>query len=281
MSNVSIFVGSSTEALDYAKAVRAALEADYGDNNQPNNLTVNVQLWSEDFFLPTSTFIETLANALPRFDFAVFVLTPDDLIGHKGASSLGPRDNVIFELGLFMGHLGRARTFVLVQEHTAPIPSDLAGVVTARYRPRPDGNHRAAIGAACDQILKIIRELGVSEHKTGQQLAEMTHRQNAMESQVKVLLFLAKGLITAPEKDHMRGLAREGPFDVWFHYDMMAELKRLDALGYVLPHQGGALNHIYERHDSSEKFNLKQYVYITDAGREYLRLLDELSSSDQ
>lgn len=89
MSNMSVFVGSSTEALDYAKAVRAALEADYGDKNHPNDLTVNVQLWSEDFFLPTSTFIETLVNALPRFDFAVFVLTPDDLIGHRGVSSLG------------------------------------------------------------------------------------------------------------------------------------------------------------------------------------------------
>ena len=278
MGTVSVFVGSSTEALPYAKAVRASLEEDSAAKNRPNDLTINVSLWSEDFFPPTSTFIETLVNALPRFDFAVFVLTPDDLIGRRDFSSLGPRDNVIFELGLFMGHLGRARTFAIVQENTAAIPSDLAGVVTAQYRERPDGNHRAAVGAACDRILKIIRELGVSDRKASQQLAEVTQRQDAMESQVTVLRLLAMGLITNPEKDHMRGLAREGPFDVWFHHDMMAELKHLDALRYVLPHHGGGLNNIYERNGNAEKFDLKQYVYITDAGRDYLRLLDELSS---
>src|SRR5690242_4790187 len=123
MSNVSVFVGSSSEALAYAKAVRASLEEDSAAKNRPNDLTIDVTLWSEDFFLPTNTFKETLVNALPRFDFAVFVLTPDDLIGRREVSSLGPRDNVIFELGLFMGHLGRARTFAVVQQNTTAIPS--------------------------------------------------------------------------------------------------------------------------------------------------------------
>jgi hypothetical protein len=272
MANVSVFVGSSSEALNYAKAARVALEEDSTANNRQNDPTIDVTIWNEEFFLQGSTYIETLVNALPRFDFAVFVLTPDDLIGRREVSSMGPRDNVIFELGLFMGHLGRARTFALVQENT---------VVTARYRPRIDGNDRAAVGAACDHILKVIRELGVSDRKAGQRLTEMTYRQDAMESQVNVLLLLAKGLITDPEKNHMRGLAHEGSFDVWFHNDMMAELKHLDALRYVLPNQGRGLNDIYERDGKAEKFDLKQYVYITDTGREYLRLLDQLSSSDQ
>jgi hypothetical protein len=124
-------------------------------------------------------------------------------------------------------------------------------------------------------------EFGLGPIKIGKLVAEMTHRQNAMESQVKVLRLLVTGLVTSPAKDHMRGLAAEGPFFVWFHHDMMAELKHLDALRYVLPNQGGGLNNIYERHDNAEKFNLKQYVHITDSGREYLRLLDQLSSSDQ
>jgi hypothetical protein len=277
MGNLSVFVGSSSEALPYAKAVRACLEDDGLASAPSGEPKIDVTLWSEDFFVPTSTFIESLANALPRFDFAVFVLTPDDLIGRRDLSSKGPRDNVVFELGLFMGHLGRARTFALVQEDTSAIPSDLAGVVTARYRLREGGSERAAVGAACDRILKVVRNVGISEEKTGRKLAAIADRQNEMESQVKILRLLAKGLITDPEKDHMRGLAGEGPFLVWFHNDMMAELKHLDARRYVLPHPGKGLNHIYERDGKAEKFDLKNYVHVTDMGREYLRLLDQLS----
>jgi predicted nucleotide-binding protein len=284
MATVSVFVGSSSEALPYARAVRAALEEESGTRNRHNGLTIDVTLWNEDFFLPTSTFIETLVNGLPRFDFAVFVLAPDDLIGRRDVSAMGPRDNVIFELGMFMGYLGRTRTFAIVHENATATPSDLAGVTTDRFRSRVDNNgrenHRAAVGAACDRITKIIHELGVSERKAGQRIAEMTQRQDAMESQVNVLRLLAKGLITSPEKDHMRGLASPSPFLVWYHPDMMTELKHLDALRYVLPCEGKGLNHLREFEGKAYQFDLKHFVYITESGREYLRLLEQLSNGD-
>lgn len=275
MANLSVFVGSSSEALPYARAVRACFEADKGSPGDPG---IDVTLWNEDFFRPGSTFIETLTTEVSRFDFAVFVLSPDDLIDRRGTSAKGPRDNIIFELGLFMGHLTRARTFAIVQETAEALPSDLAGVVNDRFRPRDDENHRAAVGAACDRLLKRIRELGISDRKAGRQIAAITDRQDAMESQVKILRVLTSGLITDPEKDHMRGLAGEGQFLVWFHNDMMSELRHLDALRYVLPHQGRGLNDIYERNGRADKFDLKQYVYVTAAGREYLRLLEQLST---
>src|SRR4051794_28168075 len=98
----SMFVGSSTEGLPFANAVRAAMEAD-----------AEITVWNEDFFGLGQTFIEALVTQLPRFDFALLVLTPDDLVVSRDVESLGPRDNVLFELGLFMGRLGRSRTFVL------------------------------------------------------------------------------------------------------------------------------------------------------------------------
>jgi len=54
-----------------------------------------------------------VAEVWPRFDFAALVLTADDLTASRQVVSLGPRDNVLFELGLFMGRLGRSRTFVI------------------------------------------------------------------------------------------------------------------------------------------------------------------------
>src|SRR5277367_3423628 len=69
MAKPSIFIGSSTEGLDFARAARALLAFD-----------AEITLWNEGFFTLGNTFIKTLINSLPRFDFAVLVLTPDDLV---------------------------------------------------------------------------------------------------------------------------------------------------------------------------------------------------------
>jgi predicted nucleotide-binding protein len=63
--------------------------------------------------------------------FAVVLLTPDDVGSSKQAqSSFQPRarQNVIFELGFFIGKLGRARVCALHAEGVE-LPSDFAGVV--------------------------------------------------------------------------------------------------------------------------------------------------------
>ncbi len=64
-----------------------------------------------------------------------------------------PRDNVLFELGLYMGKLGRDRTFI-VHERKAPIdlPSDLAGITPATFARRVDNNMHAALGPVCTQL---------------------------------------------------------------------------------------------------------------------------------
>ena len=47
-----------------------------------------------------------MVYSLDRFDFAILVLTADDLVASRDVLSTAPRDNVLFELGLFMGGLG-------------------------------------------------------------------------------------------------------------------------------------------------------------------------------
>lgn len=75
---------------------------------------------------------------------------------------------MLFELGLFMGRIGRHRTFI-VQEKDADlkIPSDLAGITTTPYRKRE--NLSAALSPACTPIIKAIRSLGqTDEHRSAE-----------------------------------------------------------------------------------------------------------------
>jgi hypothetical protein len=150
----SVFVGSSSEGVQLARAVRAGLERE-----------AEVTVWDEGVFELGQTFVESLTQALSRFDFAVLVLTPDDVVESRSIDTSGPRDNVIFELGLFMGSLGRGRTFILQQSGSGlKIPSDLSGVTTAQYHwPRNDGNYRAAVATACDTICERIRSSGIRD----------------------------------------------------------------------------------------------------------------------
>jgi len=64
--------------------------------------------------------------------FAVVLLTPDDVGGPKSAEGLNlrprARQNVIFELGFFIGKLSRKRVAALVVDHVET-PSDYDGVV--------------------------------------------------------------------------------------------------------------------------------------------------------
>ena len=270
MQKPTIFVGSSTEGLDFARAVRTLLRD-----------TAELTLWNEGFFRVGHVFIDTLIGAVTRFDFAILVLTPDDLVQSRSVDSFGPRDNVLFELGLFMGRIGRARTFIVHQSDIGmKIPSDLAGVATAQYDwPRQDGNHLSAVGPACDLIREVVRDLGVSEAKTAQQVQEIRSRQESTESRLRTLQMVMKGLVSEWEYQKLRGLASDEPFMVRFHNHMIDELHRLDAIQYVRPKRGYGMTSIRARDGSDEPFDLKQYCEITNEGREYLKLRDELLQS--
>jgi hypothetical protein len=100
-------------------------------------------------------------DSVEAFDFAVLILTPDDLVESKGQTVNSPRDNVLFELGLFMGRLGRARTFAVHnRDIQIKLPTDLAGVTLATY-PSYSGNNLAAqVSIACTPILNAIGNQG-------------------------------------------------------------------------------------------------------------------------
>jgi hypothetical protein len=165
-----VFIGSSAEGLDVAREIELHLQ----DHAVPT-------IWKDGVFGPGSGNLETLMNAIEQYDFAVLVLSPDDLIESRGERFASPRDNVIFELGLFMGRLGRTRAFVVheVDAHLK-LPSDLAGISISKYVTRD--NLSAALSPACTPIIKAIRSLGFLERRTQQQMRVVTREQEAQKS---------------------------------------------------------------------------------------------------
>ncbi|MBN7771653.1 nucleotide-binding protein [Marinobacter daepoensis] len=154
---LSIFIGSSVEGLPCAKALQVNLDH-----------ACEVTIWHQGVFGLGGGTLEDLSKKLDQVDFAILVVTPDDLIVSRDREQAAPRDNVLLELGMCIGTLGRERSF-LVYDRTAglKLPSDLAGITPATYQPHSDGNLSAALGAASTQIEKKAIELGIRT-KVGQ-----------------------------------------------------------------------------------------------------------------
>lgn len=271
MTRPTLFIGSSKEGLDFARAARGLLDPD-----------AEITLWNEGFFRLSITYIETLVTSLSLFDFAILVLTPDDMIVSRNDEQLGPRDNVLFELGLFMGRLGRERTFMLASSQIK-VPSDLAGVKKAEYTwPRADSSHVAAVGAGCDDIRKVIKQLGVVEARVAAQVKDLRAQQVSTQSEVRGLQVAMKGIVTEYEHDKLLGLATEGPFSVHYSHRMYEEIRRLCTIGYLKTCAGPIddLRRLGARLDDQarrqEQFDLKEYVAITAEGQEYVRIRSQL-----
>src|SRR5215472_14499783 len=97
-----IFVGSSREAIDVSRAIQQELDEDF-----------EVTVWNQDVFRLSRGALESLLGALETCDAGIFVLGLDDLTKSRGESHPTARDNVTFELGMFIGRLGPGRTFML------------------------------------------------------------------------------------------------------------------------------------------------------------------------
>lgn len=118
-----------------------------------------VTVWPQGVFDLSRASLEALDAATRRFDAAVFVFRPDDVTTIRGADRPSVRDNVVFELGLFVGRLGRDKCFI-VQPRSftgANLPSDLLGITPALYdTERQDANLVAALGPACNKIRRVL-----------------------------------------------------------------------------------------------------------------------------
>src|SRR5918998_3884833 len=129
MDKPRIFLGSSAQQEKLLQALTRGLED-----------VAHVEPWTTSFN-PGTTALERLLELTHEVDYAAFVFARDDWTSASPSTSpspesaqASPRDNVVFEAGLFGGALGMRRTFIL-HANGAKLPTDLLGLTSIRYDP--------------------------------------------------------------------------------------------------------------------------------------------------
>ena len=127
MDKPRIFLGSSGKQTQLLDVLTEGLKD-----------VAQVEPWMTTFS-PGSTTLGRLLELTREVDFAAFVFARDDWTTATPASAsaaetglASPRDNVVFEAGLFGGVLGMERTFIL-HANGAKLPTDLLGLTCVRY----------------------------------------------------------------------------------------------------------------------------------------------------
>lgn len=156
MRKPRLFIASSVESLAIAEAVNVNLDHAF-----------EVTLWKNGTFKLSSSTIDDLVEKSSFVDFALFIFAPDDISMIRSRNEHVVRDNVIFEMGLFVGAIGKSRSFILkprdVEMH---LPTDLLGVTPADYDAnRSDGDLVSATNRACSLIKSEVERLGLINHE--------------------------------------------------------------------------------------------------------------------
>ena len=127
MDKPRIFLGSSGKQEKLIQALARGLSD-----------IARVEPWTTSFNPGTST-LERLLELTREVDFAAFIFAQDDWTtgspsapAQPGPGQASPRDNVVFEAGLFGGVLGMRRTLIL-HASGAKLPTDLLGLTCVRY----------------------------------------------------------------------------------------------------------------------------------------------------
>ena len=121
-----IFIGSSSEELTLAESTKKILEPEF-------EVTIwNDTVWDTAVFKINNNFLHDLLKATLQFDFGILLGTTDDKVVVRKQEKLQSRDNVLFELGLFMGRLGLLKCAFVVEKELN-ILSDIKGISLARF----------------------------------------------------------------------------------------------------------------------------------------------------
>ncbi len=121
-----LFIISTVESLNIARDVKSQLDFD----------DIDVTIWNDTSVFDGGEYtLEALERAVQESDFGLAILQDDDITISRNIEQRAPRDNVIFELGLFMGLLTRRRTFIALPRGVdQKLASDLKGLTPFEYK---------------------------------------------------------------------------------------------------------------------------------------------------
>jgi len=243
----ALFVGSSSESLGVAYAVQKNLED-----------VAEVVVWNQGIFELTKSHLESLLEALEDTEFGLFIFGPDDVIRIRGTEMSTARDNVVFELGLFIGRLGRNRSFILMPKESADfhLPTDLLGISTATFqRPSRPDRLQAALGPACHDIRAAI-------------LKHAALRTPAIPRTEDMGLMLSV-LIPEPEQKHLLNITTGKTRDYKGGGSLRSELRHLRSMGLIRMHADRRIGEL----KSEGVYDLADILELTDLGRQWVAKL--------
>lgn len=156
MLKPTVFVGCaySEGSLKVARLLKEFLRED-----------LDIKIWDEPevFKLSTTTF-ENLIKVVEEYDFGIFIFSPEGELIRNNKLQFPVTGNVIFEFGLFLGYLGRNRTFVVQNKSNEEVGiSDLSGMTVAKYswdERNGEDELREALSKVAEKILHEVKREG-------------------------------------------------------------------------------------------------------------------------
>ena len=147
-----VFIICAVEAMEIAQAIQFQFQ----------HAEADFKIWSDQVFKASQYPIEALQDVLDESDFAIAIASPEDLVQVRGEAVTQPRDNVLVELGMSLGRLGRRRSMLLVPRKShLKLPSDFKGLTPIQYEDGPLADLPRLVGPACFEIKTVIAEFGV------------------------------------------------------------------------------------------------------------------------
>jgi prolyl-tRNA editing enzyme YbaK/EbsC (Cys-tRNA(Pro) deacylase) len=146
-----IFVGASSEAEDIDRQVTRIIES----------LGAEAIGW-RDVFRPGDYPLDVLVDLPSSIDGALLIATPDDPTVCRLINLMSPRDNVIFELGIFISRLGKRRTGIVhvvpTNQPPAALPTDLNGLTVIKYFPGKSGTNEYQLEVWLDEVISHVSD---------------------------------------------------------------------------------------------------------------------------
>ena len=183
MGKPRIFLGSSGIQVKLVQALTRGLEE-----------VAHVEPWTTSFD-PGTTTLGRILELAHEVDFAAFVFARDDWTttnvpqsAPSGSGQASPRDNVVFEAGVFGGVLGMRRTFIL-HANGSKIPSDLLGLTCVLYG---DATSASEIRVVNQKLRKAIENEGRVARIEGQWWQFALTERNPLEPSAVSLIRIAR-----------------------------------------------------------------------------------------